>query len=64
MIGNIPLIATGPFAFITSYYRELSADIKMKNYKNKISERPKALANKTGINFNIRGKLSVERCYT
>ena len=38
--------------FIASYYRQLSAEIKMKSYK--ISpERLKALSNKTGVNFMI-----------
>ncbi len=40
---------------ITSYYRQLFADIKIKNYKVQISfissEKPKDRANKTGINF-------------
>ena len=42
---------------ITSYYRQLSADIQMKNKKLKTSlvniERAKALANITSINFLI-----------
>ena len=45
-----------------SDYRQLSTDIK------NLAEGPKARANKTGINFrflfNIRGKVSVIRCYT
>ena len=46
--------------FISSYYRQLSADIKMKNYMIKTRfvspEGPKAWSNKAGINFMIRGK--------
>ncbi len=41
--------------FIASYYRQLSADIKMKNYKIKTSFQ--AGANKTGTNFMVRGKI-------
>ena len=54
---------------MASYYSlQLFADIKMKNYKNKISfvspEGPKVMANKGGISsrifiFNIQGILSV-----
>ena len=43
--------------YIASYYRQLSADIKMKNYKIKTSlvrpEGSNARANKTCINFMI-----------
>ena len=54
-----------------SYYRQLSADLKIKKYKIKTSfvrpEVPKAWTYKTWINskiyFNIHGKLSVIRCY-
>ena len=57
------------FMFL-SYYRQLSTDLKMKNYDIKTRfvshQRPKDWANKTCINFiifyfNIRGKLSVIR---
>ena len=45
------------YIYIASYYRQLSADIKMKNYKNKTSfispEGQKARAKKTGINIMI-----------
>ncbi len=45
------------YIYIESYYRQLSADIKMKNYRIKTIvfslKRPKALAKKTGINFMV-----------
>ena len=51
------ILCQNSFFFIASYYRQVSADIKMKNNKNKTSfvnpEGPKAWANKTGINFII-----------
>ena len=59
--------------FIATYYRQLSADIKMKSYEIKPSfvspQEPKARGNKTGIDililhFNILGKLSITRCCT
>ena len=41
------------YLFIASYYRQLSADIKMKNFKIKTSvvscEGPKARGDKTGF---------------
>ena len=39
--------------FMASYYRQLSADIKMINYKNKISNVRLDGQQKTGINFMI-----------
>ena len=43
--------------FIVSYYKQLFADFKMKNYNIKTSfgspEGPKVRANKTGLNVRI-----------
>ena len=54
-------------SFIVVYYRQLSADIKMKNFMIKTSfvtaDGPYTLADETGFYFDIRGKLSVIRCY-
>ena len=57
--------------FIASYHRQLSADIKMKNYEIKTSfvipERPMSRLTKQLLLswlFNNLGKLSVIRCYT
>ena len=52
---------------IASYYRQLSADMKMKNFKTKTSfckpEGPKAQGNKTGINFMMIILMFVENCF-
>ena len=54
------------YIFIASYYRQLSADIKMKNNKIKTSfvsrEGLKAQADKTGIKFRIFILIFVENC--
>ena len=54
--------------FIALYYKQLSVDIKMKNYEFKTSfvnpEWQKVRSNKTGINFMINispfGKISIK----
>ena len=64
-----PEHSEGKNIFIVSYYRQLSADIKMKIIRLKpvllAPKGAKAWANKTGIIifFNIRRKLFVIRCY-
>ena len=51
------------YLFIASYYRQLSADIKMKNHKIKTSQvspkGTKAQANKTGINILFLNSLKI-----
>ena len=51
---------------MASYYRQLSEDSKIKNYRIKTSfvspERPKELANKTGSDFMIFIFRFVENC--
>ena len=48
-------------SFIASYYRKLSADIKMKNLNIK-PVLMKALTNKSGMNFVIFILVFVESC--
>ena len=52
--------------FNASYYRQLSLDIEIINYENKRSfvrpEKPKAQANKTGINFMLFILTFVDNC--
>ena len=52
--------------FIASYYRQLSADIKIKSYKIKASfvirESPKAMDSKTGINLMIFILIFLDNC--
>ena len=64
-IANIP-VPIFPKNRMASYNRQLSEDIKMKNYRIKTSfvspEGPKTRANKTGINFMIFILIFVVNC--
>ncbi len=60
------ILAMLEYIFIASYYRQLSADKKMKKFKIKTSfvsrKGTKARADKTGINFMIFILIFVENC--